>query len=65
VPGLNVRILPHVNSLEQVIIDLEEERRLMCVAMTRAIERLIITYRKRRIGQSITVPLRFLRERTS
>ena len=62
VPGLNVGILPHVNSLEQMIMNLEEERRLMYVAMTRAMERLIITYRKRQMGQPITVPSRFLRE---
>ena len=42
--------------------NLEEERRLMYVAMTRAMERLIITYRKRQMGQPITVASRFLRE---
>jgi DNA helicase-2/ATP-dependent DNA helicase PcrA len=62
VPGLNEGILPHVNSLEQMIMNLEEERRLMYVAMTRAMERLIITYRKRQMGQPITVESRFLRE---
>jgi len=62
VPGLNEGILPHVNSLEQTILNLEEERRLMYVAMTRAMERLIITYRKRQMGQPITVASRFLRE---
>jgi DNA helicase-2/ATP-dependent DNA helicase PcrA len=62
VPGLNEGILPHVNSIEQMIMNLEEERRLMYVAMTRAMERLIITYRKRQMGQPITVASRFLRE---
>ena len=62
VPGLNEGILPHVTSLEQMIMNLEEERRLMYVAMTRAMERLIITYRKRQMGQPITVASRFLRE---
>jgi superfamily I DNA/RNA helicase len=62
VPGLNEGILPHVNSLEQLLTSLEEERRLMYVAMTRAMERLIITYRKRQMGQPITVPSRFLKE---
>ena len=62
VPGLNEGILPHVNSLEQLLTSLEEERRLMYVAMTRAMERLIITYRKRQMGQPITVASRFLRE---
>ena len=61
VPGLNEGILPHVNSVEQ-LLNLEEERRLMYVAMTRAMERLIITYRKRQMGQPITVASRFLKE---
>jgi len=62
IPGANEGILPHVNSIEQVILNLEEERRLMYVAMTRAMERLIITYRKRQEGQAITAPSRFLGE---
>ena len=62
IPGLNEGILPHVNSMEQVIMNLEEERRLMYVGMTRAMERLIITYRKRQMGQPITVASRFLKE---
>jgi DNA helicase-2/ATP-dependent DNA helicase PcrA len=62
VPGLNEGILLHVNSLEQMIMNLEEERMLMYVAMTRAMERLIITYRKRQMGQPVTVASRFLRE---
>jgi superfamily I DNA/RNA helicase len=45
-----------------MIMNLEEERRLMYVAMTRVMERLIITYRKRQMGQPITVASRFLRE---
>jgi DNA helicase-2/ATP-dependent DNA helicase PcrA len=62
IPGLNEGILPHVNSMEQMITNLEEERRLMYVAMTRAMERLIITYRKRQMGQPITAASRFLGE---
>ena len=61
VPGLNEGILPHVNSVED-LANMEEERRLMYVAMTRAMERLIITYRKRQTGQPITVASRFLGE---
>ena len=61
VPGLNEGILPHVNSFED-LVNLEEERRLMYVAMTRAMERLIITYRRRQTGQPITMPSRFLKE---
>jgi superfamily I DNA/RNA helicase len=44
------------------ILDLGEERRLMHVAMTRAMERLIITYRERQMGQQITLASRFLKE---
>jgi ATP-dependent DNA helicase UvrD/PcrA len=62
VPGLNEGILPHVNSLEQLLTDLEEERRLMYVAMTRAMEKLIITHRKTQMGQPITTASRFLKE---
>jgi superfamily I DNA/RNA helicase len=43
VPGLNEGILPHINSMEQ-LMNLEEERRLMYAAMSWAMERLIITY---------------------
>jgi ATP-dependent DNA helicase UvrD/PcrA len=62
VPGLNEGILPHVHSIEPLIIDLEEERRLMYVAMTLTMETLIITYRKRQVGQAITMASRFLKE---
>ena len=61
VPGLGEGILPHVNTVGQ-LMNLEEERRLMYVAMTRAMERLIITYRRRQMGQPITTPSRFLEE---
>jgi superfamily I DNA/RNA helicase len=61
VPGLNEEILPHVNSVEQ-LVNLEEERRLMYVAITRAMERLIISYHKRQMGQPITAVSRFLGE---
>ena len=44
------------------LVNLEEEKRLMYVAMTRAMERLIITYRKSQKGQAITIPSRFLKE---
>lgn len=61
VPGLNEGILPHINSIQQ-LVNLEEERRLMYVAITRAMERLFITYRRRQNGQPITIPSRFIAE---
>ena len=61
VPGLNEGILPHVNSVED-LANMDEERRLMYVAMTRAMERLVITYRKRQVGQPVTLASRFLGE---
>jgi len=48
--------------MEQMIMNLEEERRLMYVAMTRAMKRLIITHRRTQMGQPITTPSRFLVE---
>lgn len=62
VPGLNEAILRHVNSTKQAIMNLDEERRLMYVATTRAMERLIITYRGHQTGEPITVASRFLKE---
>lgn len=61
VPGLNEGLLPHVNSVED-LVNLEEERRLMYVAMTRAMDRLVITYRRTQRGQPITSPSRFISE---
>ena len=62
IPGLTEGLLSHVNSIEQVLIKPEEERRFVYMAMTRAMERLIITYRKPQMGQPITVASMFLRE---
>jgi DNA helicase-2/ATP-dependent DNA helicase PcrA len=53
------------NEAGEEIEILEEERRLMYVAMTRAMERLVITYRRRQTGQAITMPSRFLKEISS
>ena len=61
VPGLNEGILPHINSVEQ-LVNLEEERRLMYVAITRAMERLFVTYRRTQSGQPITIRSRFINE---
>lgn len=46
-PGLEEKILPHMNSLH-VPDDLEEERRLLYVGMTRARKRLFLTTCRRR-----------------
>ena len=62
IPGLTDGILSHVNSIEQVLIKPEEERRFVYVPMPRTMARLIITYRKRQKGKPITVASRFLRE---
>lgn len=61
VPGVNEGILPHIHSAEQ-FVNLEEERRLMFVSVTRAIERLFITYRRTQRAQPITTPSRFIKE---
>ena len=60
VPGVNEGILPHANALDKAG-GIEEERRLMYVAMTRARRYLIITYRKRIEGQPAK-PSRFIQE---
>ena len=51
--------LPHVLSSED-LANMEEERRLMYVAVTRAMERLMINYKKRQMGQPVTLASRFL-----
>lgn len=57
IPSVNENILPHFNSMNNI----EEERRLMYVAMTRAKKHLIITYLKTKDGQAIP-PSRFIKE---
>lgn len=59
IPGVNEGILPHFNALEKS--NIEEERRLMYVAITRAAKHLIITYRKRQ-GSKSALPSRFIKE---
>ncbi|MBN1948129.1 MAG: UvrD-helicase domain-containing protein [Candidatus Cloacimonetes bacterium] len=64
VVGLEDNLLPHSRSLESDS-DLEEERRLFYVAMTRARKNLTITHaRTRRFydTSNLTLPSRFLRE---
>ena len=60
IPGANEGILPHFNALEKET-GIEEERRLMYVAITRARKYLTITYRKRQDGQ-LVLPSRFIKE---
>jgi DNA helicase-2/ATP-dependent DNA helicase PcrA len=47
IPGVEEGILPHARSLDD-IMELEEERRLFYVGITRARKKLYITYAKRR-----------------
>ena len=61
VPGLNEGIFPHIKSIVQ-IVNLEEERRLLYVAITRAMDRVFITYRRTQKAQPITIPSRFIAE---
>jgi DNA helicase-2/ATP-dependent DNA helicase PcrA len=63
--GLEEGILPHARSIESGLAELEEERRLAYVGMTRAQERLYFTWALSRTifgNQQINMPSRFLRE---
>ncbi len=63
--GLEEEIFPHVNSLSQSSAELEEERRLCYVGMTRAREKLHLTYascRKLYGFRNFNLPSRFLNE---
>lgn len=67
--GLEEGLFPHIRSLNSPTA-LEEERRLMYVGVTRAEDRLYLTFSRRRMsfgggsfgGSSYTVPSRFLSE---
>jgi DNA helicase II / ATP-dependent DNA helicase PcrA len=67
--GLEEGLFPHVRSLDSPSA-LEEERRLMYVGVTRAADRLYLTYSNKRMifsrgdspGSNYTVPSRFLSE---
>ena len=64
VVGLEEGLLPHGRSIESEAA-LEEERRLLFVGMTRAMERLLLTnarYRTHRGVHERTIPSRFLEE---
>ncbi len=63
--GLEEGILPHQRSLEGGMEEVEEERRLLFVGMTRAEDRLTLSYARHRVlrGQFLrTVPSPFLYE---
>lgn len=63
--GLEEGLLPHERSLDQGPDEMEEERRLFFVGMTRAKDRLIVSYARHRVlrGQFLrTVPSPFLYE---
>ena len=64
--GLEEGLLPHARSLQGDRRDLEEERRLAYVGLTRAKERLFLSYAWRRatwgLGGGMSTPSRFLGE---
>ena len=62
--GLEQGLLPHENALRESI-DVEEERRLCFVGLTRAKERLVLSHARQRVIRGVTVPRaasQFLRE---
>jgi DNA helicase-2/ATP-dependent DNA helicase PcrA len=66
IAGLEEGLLPHARSLQGDRRDLEEERRLAYVGLTRAKERLFLSYAWRRatwgLGGGMSTPSRFLGE---
>ncbi len=63
--GMEEGVLPHTRSMEDSAEDVEEERRLAYVGMTRAMQELFLTYAGSRFaygGRTYNFPSRFLSE---
>lgn len=63
--GLEEGLLPHVRSMDESVEDVEEERRLAYVGMTRAMQELFLSYANSRFmfgGRSYNFPSRFLQD---
>ena len=63
--GLEEGLLPHVRSMDESVEDVEEERRLAYVGMTRAMQELFLTYANSRFmfgGRNYNFPSRFLQD---
>ena len=63
--GLEEGLLPHVRSMDESAEDVEEERRLAYVGMTRAMQGLYLTYANSRFmfgGRNYNFPSRFLQD---
>lgn len=63
--GMEEGLLPHVRSMDESADDIEEERRLTYVGMTRAMQELYLTYAMSRYsfgGKSYNFPSRFLQD---
>ena len=63
--GMEEGLLPHVRSMDESAEDVEEERRLAYVGMTRAMRELFLTYAQSRFtygGRSYNFPSRFLQD---
>ena len=61
--GMEEGMLPHTRSMDESLEDIEEERRLAYVGMTRAMQELFLTYAQSRFmygGRSYNFPSRFL-----